>query len=91
MGHTIFLIIFLPLILLALGFFILCLRWFLTRNQRADNAKLVDLTIKLDARLDKLETRITALEDILLNFQDQPSIDKKIREFDKQLNQPKNS
>ena len=62
----IFLIVGVPLILLALGFFLLCLKWLWSKDQRANQAKLLEAAAKLDAALSQMEVRLTALEDILL-------------------------
>jgi hypothetical protein len=83
----IFLVVGVPLILLALGFLALCLRWIWTRRQRADHGRLLEAARLLDGRLAKLEIRITALEDILLGAPQggQPG-DPKGRTFDAELN-----
>ena len=89
----IFLIIGVPLILIALGLALLCLRFFLTRNDRLDAAKLLAAAQRLDAGLEKLEARITALEDILLvgpgpgMARPDPAVDAKVRDFDAKLGQ----
>jgi hypothetical protein len=61
-----FLIFGIPLILLALGFFLLCLKWLWSKDQRANQAKLLETATKLNNSLAALEVRLTALEDILL-------------------------
>ncbi|MDR1486367.1 MAG: hypothetical protein LBT62_00005, partial [Deltaproteobacteria bacterium] len=62
-----FLIIGVPLIVVALGIFLLCLRWFFSRDQRANQKKLLETAAKLDEQLINLESRLCALEDILLD------------------------
>jgi hypothetical protein len=62
----VFLIIGVPLILLAFGFLLLCLKWLWSKDQRANQVKLLDTAARLDATLSRLEVRLTALEDILL-------------------------
>jgi hypothetical protein len=85
----IFLIFGMPLILVALGFFLLCLRWLTTRDQRANQAKILEAATKLDANLARLEVRLTALEDILLPPKPQPRADQNMtpQEFDRRLAQ----
>jgi hypothetical protein len=82
-----FLIIGAPLIIVSLGFLALCLRWFFNRNQRADNAKLLEAARLLDNRLANLEIRLNALEDILLGAPKPPGPpqDAKLRGFDAEL------
>jgi hypothetical protein len=84
----VFLIVGVPSILIALGFFALCLRWFLTRNKRADHNALLEAAVQLDGRLAKLEGRINALEDILLTGDKTPGeTERKVRDFDERLRQ----
>jgi hypothetical protein len=87
----VFLVVGVPLILVALGFLALCLRWIWARGQRADHGKLLEAALQLDGRLAKLEVRITALEDILMGAAPggggQPP-DPKVRSFDAELNRP---
>ena len=66
LSTLLFLIVGVPLILLALVFVILCLKWLGSKDQRANQAKLLETAARLDASLSKLEVRLTALEDILL-------------------------
>ncbi|MDR1545613.1 MAG: hypothetical protein LBU12_02625 [Deltaproteobacteria bacterium] len=61
-----FLVVGAPLILVGLGFALLCLRWLLTSRRRDDQARLLELAVKIDADLSRLETRLAALEDILM-------------------------
>jgi hypothetical protein len=61
-----FVIVGIPLILLTLSGFLLCLKWLWSKDQRANQAKLLETAARLDATLSKLEIRLTALEDILL-------------------------
>ena len=83
----IFLVVGVPLILLALGFLALCLRWIWTRKERGDHTKLLEAARLLDGRLAKLEVRITALEDIHLGDPTAgPAADPKVRGFDAELN-----
>jgi hypothetical protein len=85
----IFLIIGVPLILVALGLALLCLRFFLTRNNRLDASKLLAACQRLDSGFDRLEARITALEDILLGGAGprDETVDAKVRDFDAKLDQ----
>ena len=87
----IFLIVGAPLILIALGFLALCLRWVWTRNQRADHGKLLEAARQLDSRLAALEIRLNALEDILMrgpsaSGQNSNANAQKMRGFDAELN-----
>ena len=82
----IFLIVGVPLILIALGFLALCLRWIWSRGQRADHGKLLEAALQLDQRLAKLEIRLTALEDILLGSAPGGPKDPKVASFDQELN-----
>ncbi|MDR1051677.1 MAG: hypothetical protein LBP95_11525 [Deltaproteobacteria bacterium] len=66
LGTAFIVVVGLPLVLVALGFFLLCLKWLLAKDQRARQAQILDAAVRLDASLSKLETRLTALEDILL-------------------------
>jgi hypothetical protein len=84
----VFLVVGLPLILASLGFLALCLRWVWKRDQRADHGKLLEAARLLDGRLAILETRITALEDILLGVPPATGQDPKVRSFDAELNRP---
>jgi hypothetical protein len=61
-----FLIVGVPLILLALGVFLLCLKYLWSKDQRANQAKLLETAARLDSTLTKMESRLSALEDILL-------------------------
>jgi hypothetical protein len=81
----VFLVVGVPLILLALGFLALCLRWIWTRGQRADHSKLLEAARQLDGRLAKLEVRLTALEDILLGGGGQAQ-NPNLASFDAELN-----
>ena len=82
----IFLIVGVPLILIALGFLALCLRWIWSRGQRGDHGKLLEAALQLDQRLAKLEIRLTALDDILLWSPPGGSKDPKVASFDQELN-----
>ncbi|MDR0354527.1 MAG: hypothetical protein LBJ64_02145 [Deltaproteobacteria bacterium] len=84
-----FLIIGVPLILVALGFFLLCLRWLRSKDQRASQAQLLEAAVQLNATLSVLEGRLTALEDILLPAGQKPM--DKLQQFDQELaNTPEN-
>jgi hypothetical protein len=66
LSTLLFLIVGVPLILVALGFFLLCLRWLRSKDQRAEQAKLLEAAAKLNITLANLEARLSSLEDILL-------------------------
>ncbi|MDR3204764.1 MAG: hypothetical protein LBV23_08475 [Deltaproteobacteria bacterium] len=74
-----------PLTLVALGFFLLCLRFFLRRGQREEVAKTLETALSLDKKLTAVETRLGALEDILLSSS-QHSNNDKLNKFDRELN-----
>jgi uncharacterized membrane-anchored protein YhcB (DUF1043 family) len=80
-----FLIIGVPLILVAIGILCLCLRWVLSREQRANQKKLLDTAAKLDEQIGKLENRLGALEDILLD-PNKKAASASGRAFDDELN-----
>ncbi|MDR2366692.1 MAG: hypothetical protein LBF58_01060 [Deltaproteobacteria bacterium] len=60
------LVIGIPIALVALGFVLLCLKWLWSKDQRANQAKLLEAAARLDGKLSNLEVRLTALEDILI-------------------------
>jgi hypothetical protein len=62
----VFLIVGVPLILLTLALFLYCLKGFLSKDQRSQHAKLLETAARIDANLSKMEIRLSALEDILL-------------------------
>ncbi|MDR2387704.1 MAG: hypothetical protein LBE80_09005 [Deltaproteobacteria bacterium] len=62
----VFLIVCVPLILLALALFLYCLKGALSKDKRSDQARLLETAARIDANLSKMETRLSALEDILL-------------------------
>ncbi|MDR1111137.1 MAG: hypothetical protein LBP92_10715 [Deltaproteobacteria bacterium] len=66
LSTLIFLTVGIPLILVALAFLLICLRWLWSKDQRANQAKLLEAASRLDASLAGLEARLSALEDILL-------------------------
>jgi hypothetical protein len=86
MDKFLFLIIGVPLILVALGIFLLCLKWFLSGDQRATQKKLLETATKLDIQLNQLENRLNALEDILLDPNKPHSLTNKEKIFDEKLN-----
>lgn len=67
MMTAIFVVIGLPLILIGLGFFLLTLRAFRGGDARAERAQTLELARQLERTLGALETRVAAIEDILLS------------------------
>lgn len=68
-------IVGLPLILIGGGFFLLTLRAFRSGDARAEKAQTLELARQLERSLSALETRLTALEDIILASAEQKSAD----------------
>ncbi|MDR0620713.1 MAG: hypothetical protein LBJ61_02390 [Deltaproteobacteria bacterium] len=66
LSMLLFITVGIPLILLTLGFVLICLKWLWSKDQRANQAKLLETAARIDGNLTKLEVRLTALEDILL-------------------------
>ncbi|MDR1920991.1 MAG: hypothetical protein LBS31_04515 [Candidatus Adiutrix sp.] len=70
MGHAaiIFLVaIGLPLMLISIGFVILAMKLFKGGDARAERNKTLETARELERTLEKLETRLNALEDIIMN------------------------
>ncbi len=63
-------VIGLPLILLGAGFFLLTLRAFRGGDARAEKAQTLELARQLERSLSAMETRLGALEDIILSSRD---------------------
>lgn len=64
---TIFLVVIgLPLILIAIGFVVLVVKAFSGPDDRAQRAQTLETARGLERALSALETRLTALEDIIL-------------------------
>ncbi len=65
---TIFLVVIgLPLVLIAVGFVVLVIKAFSGPDDRAQRAQTLETARQLERALGALETRLTALEDIILN------------------------
>lgn len=63
-------IIGLPLILIGGGFFLLALRAFRGGEARAEKSQTLELARQLERALSAMETRLTALEDLILASED---------------------
>ncbi|MDR1166917.1 MAG: hypothetical protein LBO66_13815 [Deltaproteobacteria bacterium] len=59
-------VIFAPLILLFLGFLLLCFKIFKSRAQEEETARTLAMAQDLKATLDKLDARLANLEDIII-------------------------
>lgn len=67
---TLFIIIIgLPIVLIGAGFFLLTLKAFRCGDARADKAQTLELARQLERTLSVMETRLIALEDIILSSQ----------------------
>lgn len=59
-------IIVLPLILIGIGFVIMATKFFSGNGAQAERAKTLETARQLERVLSAMETRLTALEDIIL-------------------------
>ena len=64
---VLFLIIGVPLILIAIGFIVLVTKVFSGPDARAERAQTLEAARHLERTLSALETRLSALEDIILS------------------------
>jgi hypothetical protein len=67
---AIIIIVGLPLILIGGGFFLLILKAFKGGDARAEKAQTLELARQLERTLNRMEERLTALEDIILSSGD---------------------
>ncbi|MDR1922230.1 MAG: hypothetical protein LBS31_10895 [Candidatus Adiutrix sp.] len=70
MGHAaiIFLVaVGLPLLLISIGFVILAMKLFKGGEAKAERSKTLETARELERTLEKLETRLNALEDVILS------------------------
>ena len=64
---TIMLIVGLPFILIGVGFFLLALKAFRSGDARTETAHTLEQARRLEQTLSGLESRLTALEDIIIS------------------------
>jgi hypothetical protein len=69
MSVTLILVIGLPLILLALGFFLLSLKLYRSKARQAREDEFISLAQTLERNVNELETRVAALEEIIVGSQ----------------------
>ncbi|UQZ87900.1 hypothetical protein C4J81_01160 [Deltaproteobacteria bacterium Smac51] len=67
---AIIIIVGLPLILIGGGFFLLTLKAFRSGDARTERAQTLELARKLERTLNSMESRLIALEDIILSSDD---------------------
>lgn len=69
-------IIGLPLILVGVGFVVIATKIFNGGNSQVERAQTLEAARQLERTLSRLETRLTALEDIILSGRDAQGGDK---------------
>lgn len=69
-------IIGLPLVLVGVGFVIIATKIFNGGNSQLERAQTLEAARQLERTLGRLETRLTALEDIILSGRDEQGGDK---------------
>jgi hypothetical protein len=70
-GTILFFILGLPMIFLGISFFLLCLNFIRSRENRTKTGELLALAQKMNENLNLMETRLTVLEDIILEIREE--------------------